>query len=146
MQYNSIDHFLTVQHEALVTIMEAAQREAGGHYACYTPAELHRNAANDVREIFASIREVKMDNPAIRASAEHNVAIGVDLDDLIRMERAFEQSFLHSMEQELGDQPTLLDELSRRMRHLGARFRNNITGVVVDQTIQRLKQTPSENP
>ena len=139
MQYNSIDHFLTVQYETLVTIMEAAQQEAGGHYAHYTPAELHRNATNDLREVLASIREIKMDNPAIRASAEQNVTIGIDLTDLIRMGQALEVGLVRFVEQELHNQPELETELSRRIRHLCARFRNNITTVKLDQTLNRLK-------
>ncbi len=70
---------------------------------------------------------------------------GLDLDDLIRMGRAFEQGFVRLVEQELRDQPDLAIELSRRVRHLGTRFRSNVTGVLVDRTIHRLQQPPGEN-
>ncbi len=140
MHYNSIDHFLTVQYDTLLTIMEAAQREAGGHYAAYTPDELRRNAGNDLREVLASIREITMDNPAIRAGAQQNVMIGIDLEDLIRMGQALEVGLVRFVEQELHNQPDLETDLSRRIRHLCARFRNNITSVKVDQTLNRLRR------
>ncbi len=140
MHYNSIDHFLTVQYDTLLTIMEAAQREAGGHYAAYTAEELHRNAAGDLREVLASVRDLKVDNPALHASARQNMVRGLDLDDLIRMGQAFERGFEVLVEKELQEQWELAAELNRRVRHLGTRFRSNITGVKLDQTIQRLTE------
>lgn len=140
MRYNSIDHFLTAQHEAIIAVMVTAQQAAGGHYAALTGDALRRNAAQDVQEVITSIREIKVDKPAIRASAEENVDIGVDLDDLIRMGLAFEQGFLVLVKQEVQDQEELADDLNRRVLRLGARFRTNVTGVKVDQTLKRLRQ------
>ncbi len=140
MRYNSIDHFLTAQHEAIITVMAAAQQQAGGHYAALTPDALWQNAAQDVQEVVTSIRDLKVDNPAVRASAQENMEIGVDLDDLIRMGLAFEQGFQVLVNQEVQDQEELAAELNRRVLRLGARFRTNITGVQLDQTLKRLKK------
>ena len=140
MRYNSIDHFLTAQHAAIIAVMVAAQQQAGGHYAALTSDALWQNAVQDVQEVVTSIRDLKVDNPAVRASAEENVEIGVDLDDLIRMGLAFEQGFLVLVKQEVQDQEELATELNRRVLRLGARFRTNVTGVKLDQTLKRLKK------
>ncbi len=147
MHYNSIDHFLTVQEPAIVAVMEAAQRAAGGHYAAYTPDALRHNAASDIAEVLHNIRKLTLDNTTIQgfqAGAQENVAEGVDLNDLIRMDQAFERGFCALVEQELRDQSALAADLTRRIRYLTGRFRSSITGVKVDQTLSRLKQPRSE--
>ncbi|MDQ2809240.1 MAG: hypothetical protein M3Z04_20390 [Chloroflexota bacterium] len=143
MRYNSLDHFLTAQHAAIVTAMVAAQQAAGGHYAALTPAALQQNAANDVAEVLHNIRQLLLDSTIIQgfqAGAQENVADGVDLSDLIRMDQAFERGFCALVEQELRDQPDLAAELIRRIHYLTGRFRNSVTGVKVDQTLNRLRK------
>ncbi len=143
MHYNSVDHFLTLQHEAILTLMAAAQREAGGHYAAMTPDALRQNAANDGAEFLTNIRRLMVDATIIhgfQASAQENVVEGVDLSDLIRMDQAVERRFCALVEQELHDQADLAADLIRRIHYLTGRFRSSITGVQVDQTLKRLKK------
>jgi len=148
MHYNSVDHFLTAQHAAIVIVMTAAQQAAGGHYAALTPTALQQNAANDVVELLHNIRQLRLDSTIMRGflvGAQENLAEGVDLDDLIRMDQAFERGFCALLEQELHDQTDLAAELTRRIHYLTGRFRSSITSVKVDQTLQRLKRPPSGN-
>ena len=143
MHYNSIDHFLTIQQPAIIALMAAAQREAGGHYAALTPDALEQNAANDGAEFLTNMRRFTLDSTIIQgfqAGAQENVLEGVDLSDLIRMDQAVERRFCELVEQELRDQADLAADLIRRIHHLTGRFRSTLTGVQVDQTLKRLRK------
>lgn len=143
MYYNSLDHFLTIQQPTILTLMLAAQREAGGHYAAMTPAALEQNAAKDGAEFLTHLRRLTLDATIIhgfQTGAQENVAEGVDLSDLIRMDQALERLFCALVAQELRDQADLKADLIRRIHYLTGRFRSSVTGVQVDQTLKRLKK------
>jgi hypothetical protein len=138
--YNSLEHFLREHEPGFVAVMEAAQRATGGHYAAMTPAQLHANAAADVQHLLQSIRQATLDRGAIQKAAEQTGAAGINLDDLTRMSNALDRGLVAYVEAELGSQPELCADLLRRIRHVTASYRSNVTSVKLDSTLKRLQQ------
>ncbi len=139
MRYNSIDQFLTTHRTALTGLMEAAQRTAGGHYAAMTPIQLQQTAANDAEQLITALRN----SPVLRESFQENARTvdgnGVALDDLARLADGVEAHFIPYFTTQLSDEPDLLEELLRRLRHINSRFRAGIRAVQIDKTIRRFQ-------
>ncbi len=139
MRYHSIDQFLTTHQTVLTGLMEAAQREAGGHYAAMTPIQLQQTAAGDAEQLITALRNSPLARESFQENARAVDSNGVALDDLQRLADAVEARFIPYFTTQLDGEPDLREELLRRLRHINGRFRSGIRAVQIDKTIRRLQ-------
>lgn len=144
--YYSVDQFLDKHFGTFCTIMEQAAIEAGGHYADMSPAVRRLNAEHDASEFIRALSEGRIDRHATRINGARPTNTGLIADDLLRLSRSVEaqvEAFIH---QELGDDPTLREEMLRRLRQVESSFRVSLTGVKIDQVLTHLPhQNQSQN-
>ncbi|HMA37683.1 MAG TPA: hypothetical protein VKY74_24735 [Chloroflexia bacterium] len=147
MHYNSLDHFLTVHQPELTTLMTEAMQVAGGYYAALTPAALHQLAVQDAANAQRMLLAAHLDRQSIQGSTRQLTAQGIPIPDLIRAAQEMELRMLAFGEQQLATQPDLHLELVRRIQHVGASYRSNVTAVQIDETLRRLQDhSPRPRP
>ena len=83
------------------------------------------------------IRQATLDR-GHRRRRPSNTAPPNDLNDLTRMSNALDRGLVAYVEAELGSQPDLCADLVRRIRHVTASYRSNVTSVKLDSTLNRL--------
>jgi hypothetical protein len=146
MPYHSIEQFLTTHKGAIAGLMEAAQREAGGHYAAMTSVQLKQNAVNDAGYLIESLKK-----PAELRETYQEIARGVSdrgiaVDDLIRLNQGVSRRMVAYIQTHLKEEPDLCAELLRRMDNINARFNAGMRSVQIDDTIRRLTNPPPRKP
>lgn len=142
--YYSVDQFLDKHFETFCTIMDQAATEAGGHYAEMSPPVRRLNAEHDAAEFIRALSEGRVDRQATRINGARPTNTGLVADDLLRLSRVVEAQVEAFILQELGNDPTLRDELLRRLRQVEASFRVSLTGVKIDQVLTHLPR-PSQS-
>jgi hypothetical protein len=117
--------FFSEHQLGLVGVTEQAYVAVGGHYALLTPAERHRQAEIDSREL----TEVLIRNSITLEEVEqtlHTIPSFAVLNDVIRMAEVQERLLAAFVKTRLPDQPELAHEIIARMRNLSVRFRRNL--------------------
>ncbi len=143
MHYNSAEHFLRTQTDAITARLAEGQAAAGGHYARLTPAARQATAAADAHQFIAALLAANLAPDVVQAGARAAGDAGVPIDDLLRMTDETQPRLLAFITAELADQPELGADLVRRIRDVNARFRSNVTAVKLEQAIARLRpRTP----
>jgi hypothetical protein len=131
----AVEQFLDRRFAAICAIIEQAAAEAGGHYATMSPANRRLNAEHDTVEFIQALTEGRADRDAARVNGARPTNTGLIADDLLRLSHLTEPRFEAYINQELGADPDLRDELLRRARQVHASYRASLTGVKIDEVL-----------
>lgn len=138
MHYNSIDHFLTTQAERIPQLVLDAWQKTGGSYARLDPVARAALAQQTAGSILANLRQGELDRTNTTAQLKQLDAQGLQPAEVRQASTIISQHLQAWAATELDDQPDLREDLRRRIAHLGVRVRATITGIELDNTLQRL--------
>jgi hypothetical protein len=137
-----LERFLRGNQAAITQLIDQCYEGAGGHYTAMPPEQRREQAAADTEEFITDLLRGSVD----RDAARHGLATIADsvatLDDITRMSSLLEPAFISFVQDQLGAQPALAEDLIRRTRNINAILRATVTALRMDVFLRRFGTKP----
>jgi hypothetical protein len=136
-------NFLTAQRAAIITLVEQAYAETGGHYIALSGDARRDQAARDGDEFIVHLRSGGVDWETIRRRV-HLAADPSIPTDLVRMSGALGRLFRAFVGEQLADQPELAEWLAARAANITACMQVNLAAAQIDTMLLQLVAAPAD--
>ena len=137
-----LERFLRGNQGAIIQLIDQCYEGAGDHYTAMSPEQRREQAAADTEEFIVDLLRGNVDRDATRQGLATIADSVATLDDITRMSSLLEPAFISFVQDQLGAQPALAEDLIRRTRNINANLRATVTALRMDVFLRRFGTKP----
>lgn len=137
-----LERFLRGHQAAITQLFDQCYETVGGHYTSMPPEQRRQQAGADTEEFITDLLRGSVDRDAARRGLRAIADSITTLDDIARMSSLLEPAFIRFVQDQLGAQPVLAEDLIRRTRNVNASLRATVTALRMEAFLRRFGTKP----